>query len=280
MEKSTIDHRVAFPANHQATIVAQPSKQSFDLPSLAVASQFAAILRCGLSATFPMRTDQLDSHLGQAFPQKITVVSAVGNQPIRFAVGLRRRSDLAQRGFGQGHFVRGSRVNVVSHRKTRAVCHHHKLCALPPLGFPDRTAPFFAGAKVPSIKDSDHSSWPCSSSWAMKVRQIFSQVPSSSHCLSRRQQVEALGYSRGSAFQGAPVQRIHKIPSRHWRSGIAGRPPFDERFRFGNNGLIRLHCSSVNSFMVAPLHLILIQGLPRKTHKSSLTNIFKPEFGF
>jgi hypothetical protein len=45
-------------------------------------------------------------------------------------------------------------VKVVSQRKAAAVDHHHPLRPLAPLGFPDSTAPFFAGAKLPSRNDS------------------------------------------------------------------------------------------------------------------------------
>jgi hypothetical protein len=45
-------------------------------------------------------------------------------------------------------------VKVVSQRKTRAVNHHHPLRSLAPLGLAHGGAPFFAGAKLPSRKDS------------------------------------------------------------------------------------------------------------------------------
>src|SRR5262249_26483000 len=45
-----------------------------------------------------------------------------------------------------------------------------------------------------------------------KARRRASNTPLSSHCRRRRQQVVALPYRDGNSLQGAPVQRIQRMP--------------------------------------------------------------------
>src|SRR5207249_12024566 len=61
-----------------------------------------------------------------------------------------------------------------------AVDHHHPLRALASLGFSDSSAPFLAGAKLPSRKDSLHCSCFRWLSSARNARQILSHTPCSS----------------------------------------------------------------------------------------------------
>ena len=69
-------------------------------------------------------------------------------------------------------------------------------------------------------------------------------VPSSCQRLSRRQQVEGLGYSAGRSRQRAPDFNTHKMPSNTARLSVHRRPPRRLRGNFGNNGSMRLHCAS------------------------------------
>jgi hypothetical protein len=48
------------------------------------------------------------------------------------------------------NFTGGGTFQPNSQRKTLTVDQYHPLCPLAPLGFTDREAPFFAGAKLPS----------------------------------------------------------------------------------------------------------------------------------
>ncbi len=74
-------------------------------------------------------------------------------------------------------------------------------------------------------------------------------MPSSSHCLSRRQQVDGEGYSSGKKRHVAPVCTTHRMPSKHARFSAHGRPRLSFlRHGFGNNGPINSHCSPLNSF--------------------------------
>jgi hypothetical protein len=144
--------------------------------------------------------------------------------------------------------VGARRVQVVRQRNSLAVDHHHPLRALAPLGFADGRPPFFAGAKLPSAKDSDQSSWPCASSSPRKARQRASHTPCSSQASKRRRQVlyEGQPRSRGRSSQRAPVRRTQRMPSRQPRGSAGGRPPFRERFVRGSKGAILAHCASVN----------------------------------
>ena len=135
-------------------------------------------------------------------------------------------------GRGKGH----------SQKNTSVIRHHHELGTLPPLGFTDFWASFFSDTKVLSTKHSLQSIWPRLSSFRMKVRQVFSQTPCSSHSLNRLQQVLGLGYFSGKSFHLAPIRRIQRLPSSTNRLFFQGRPLF---FSFGSNGPISFHCFSV-----------------------------------
>jgi hypothetical protein len=135
---------------------------------------------------------------------------------------------------------------VVCQRNALAVDHHHPLRAFAPFGWADAFAPFFAEAKLPSTNASDQSIWPFASSSARNARQASSQTSCCSHNLSRRQQVEGLGYILGRSAHGAPVRSIHKMPSKTLRLSAQGLPPCLDFLGFGSNGSIFSHCSCVS----------------------------------
>src|SRR6266576_4683221 len=238
--------------HQQSAELAQPGVGAFDDPTPPVAAQFAPIFVAPLPIVLPVRRDQLDAAFLQSFTQRIGIVGGVGNHPFRLlprtAFGSRNR-DFLERGFRKRNFMRRGTFEPNSQRKTLTVDQYHPLRPLAPLGFPDGRAPFFAGAKLPSRKVSSHFSRPSSSSAPSSVRQAFSQTPSSSHCLSRRQQVEGEGNSSGKNRHAAPVCRIHRMPSKHARFDAQGRPRLSRRRPGrGNIGSTSSHCSSVNSF--------------------------------
>src|SRR6267143_5347414 len=154
-------------------------------------------------------------------------------------------ADRRERRFRKPRFVRGCRTKVLSQRKTLAVDHHHPLRALAPLGFSDSRAPFLAGAKLPSRKDSLHCSCFRWLSSARNARQILSQTPCSSQSRSLRQQVAGEGNSSGKSCQRTPLRRIHKMPSRTLRSEARGRPPRRRERGRGSKGRIFCHWVSV-----------------------------------
>jgi hypothetical protein len=62
-------------------------------------------------------------------------------------------------------------------------------------------------------------------------------------------------YLRGSALHGAPVHRIHRMPSKHVRGSAGGRPPRGVPLRRGRCGAIRAHCASLSRPLNAMAHL-------------------------
>ncbi len=250
MEERTINQDVSIVSHDQPAVVAEPGKGSFDLPASLVPPQRPAILRRLFPSIPAVWTDQFDAPSGQPLSQGIPIVSPVGNQSPRFASGSSpsptRNGYRLERFLDEPDFRRGRRVQVVSQRNTLAVDHHHPLRSLAFLGFSHAFAPFFAGAKLPSMKHSLQSSWPCWSSWARKALQRSSQTSCSSQSRNRRQQVEPLAYFLGISSHGAPVRSIHKIPSKTLRLSAQGRPPRLETGSRGNKGSIWAHCSSVS----------------------------------
>src|SRR5215472_137799 len=250
MKKGSIDRKRTIVANHQTAEIPQPGERPLDHPAPFVASKNATILGRRPAPIQAERSDQLDAPLSQSASQRITVISFVGNHPQGFLPGTPRlmsstHADRRERLLGESHFRRGGRVKGVSQRKTAAVDHHHPLRPLAPLGFSDFSAPFFAGAKLPSRNDSLHSSCSRWFSSARNARQMVSQTPCSSQSRSRRQQVVGEGNSSGKSHQRAPLRRIHKMPSNTLRSSFGGLPPCGRFGRFGSKGRIFSHWASV-----------------------------------
>jgi hypothetical protein len=239
-------------AHDESAEVAEPSEGALDGPSSLIAAQGSTILGGRLAPVLAMRGNQLDAARRQLFAQGIAIIAAVGDEtnrllpwptgsmPSPYADRRERRGD-------ELDLRRGGRVKVVSQRKTRAVDHHHPLRPLAPLGLADPGAPFFAGAKLPSRKDSLQFIGCRSLSSPRKVRQIFSQTSCSSPSRSLRHQVEGEGNSSGLSCQRAPLRKIHKIPSSTLRSGDGGRPPRGRGGRLGSNGRIFSPWASVNN---------------------------------
>ena len=92
------------------------------------------------------------------------------------------------------------------------------------------------------------------------ITRSVSKAPAWVQCCKRRQQVHGLGpISLGNSRQGMPPRKTYKMPSRHWRSSWAGRPPLGWPGRLGNSGWTTLHSSSERSvcmmnLLVAYLH--------------------------
>ena len=251
MKESLVNGKRAVVAHHQSAEVAEPREGTFHDPSSLVAPQRPTVLRRRFASVLPMRHDQLDAACRQLLAQGVAIVTAVGDQaarllprttaamPVPYTDRLERRRD-------EPDLRRGSSVKVVSQRNTRAVDQYHPLRALAPLGFADSAAPFLAGAKLPSIKDSLHFNCWRSFNSPRKARQIVSQTSCSSQSRRRRQQVEGDANSSGKSCQRAPLRSIHKMPSKTLRSGAGGRPPRGRGGRLGSKGQAFSHWASVN----------------------------------
>ena len=252
MKEPTIDRQRAIIAHNQSAEVAQPSEGALDDPAPFVAPQGSTILHRWLPPAFAMRDDRFNPTATQGFAQPVAVVAAIhdhthGFLPWSSGTMTAPHADRRECLLDEFDLCRGCRVKVVSQRKTLAVSHHHPLRALAPLGFSDSVAPFFAGAKLPSIKDSLHFSCWRSFSSLRNARQMFTQTSCSSQSRSRRQQVAGEGNSSGKSHQRAPLRRIHKMPSSTLRSFIRGRPPCRCLGGFGSKGRIFSHCASVSN---------------------------------
>jgi hypothetical protein len=135
---------------------------------------------------------------------------------------------------------------MASKWNTLTVDHHHPLRSLAFLGLPDCKAPFFAGAKLPSIEASSQSSFCVASSSARNARHMSSHRSCSSQRSNRLLHVLPLGRGSGISLQRAPVPKIQRIPSSTSLFPFGGRPLLMSRPSFGSNGSIFDHRSSVN----------------------------------
>ncbi len=180
-------------ANQQAAKLSEPCIGSFHNPAPEVAPEFASIFVKPFLVVLAVGHNQLDASLVQSLPQGIGVVAAVSDYafwPLPRAAFRPGDVDFGERGFRKRNFCRRGTFQPNSQRKTLTVDQYHPLCPLATLGFADGSAPFFAGAKLPSKKVSSHWSRPSSSSAPSSARQASSQMPCSCQRCSRRQHVE------------------------------------------------------------------------------------------
>ena len=238
---------MVFPTRDNSPVVVKPSEESFDFPSAFVSPQLSSILRSFLFVA-PMRSDHLDVMFTEkSLVEAVAVVGFVPNQLFR-SVKCREGTN---RLINERHFVRRSAFNADGDRKTRAVCNCHDLGPLATLGFPDFEPPFLAPEKVPSMKHSERSMPPRSSRSCARARSTSSKTPCSFHCCIRRWHVVCGGYRPGRSFQGAPVRRIQRTPSKHSLRPRGGRPlPPGRRLVFGMRGSTISHCLSVRSIRI------------------------------
>ncbi len=169
-----------------------------------------------------MRADQIESLFCNLIAERIAVVSLVGDQ--RYGASF-RMYDLLQSFRCQSHFGRRRRVDGTCQRYALAIRHHHPLCTLSTLGFSDVGAPFFAGAKLPSMNNSSQFMRPFSSSSSMKActfRQTRRHLPipkaDASMCSERE--------TNRASPSTSTDRNTHRIPSKQARSSARGRPPF------------------------------------------------------
>ncbi len=252
MDKRLVDGEQAVIAHDEPPEVAKPRDAALDDPAFLVTSQHPSVLERGSIPVGAVWRNQDHAAPPQRCAQCVAGVRFVSNHPR----GLLSRapaavsppdSDRLKRFFRQPDLRRGSRVKSDSQRNTAAVDHHHPLRPLAPLSFADCGAPFFAGAKLPSMKDSLHFNCCRSFNSPRKVRQIASQIPCSSQSRNRRQQVDAEPNSSGKSCRRAPLRRIHKMPSSTLRSLAGGRPPRGRAGYFASKGRIFSHWASVSN---------------------------------
>jgi hypothetical protein len=174
---------VVLPANDDATIIMEPSKQTLDFPATAIAAQHAAVLG-DRSAPIPaVRRDQLHMEtFADPLIQRIAVVGFIANQSFRRFV----EESALERGFDERGFIRRSADHVHGDRKTMAVCDCHDFAAFAAFCRADTRAPFFAELKLASMKASLRSSFPRSRRSSARVCSKRSNSPERCHCWKRR----------------------------------------------------------------------------------------------
>jgi len=272
MKETLIYSNQAFITNYQPAKISQPGEGPLDFPPMPI-SLLDFGRRLFVFPVLAVRNQEADSSPSQSGPQFVRIISLIADKALGSALWapptLARDFDGLQGLFGQLYFRRRCRGNGASQRNTLAVDHHHPLRALASLGFADSRAPFFAGAKLASMKASSQSTSPSASNCERKVRQICSHKSSSAQRFKRRQQVAGLGYRWGRSCQRAPVLSIHRMPSKTSRLLLRGRPPFHPGLSEGSSGAILAHCSSVRNFGVAAIGLPPIAYYAKISKKSS-----------
>src|SRR5436305_6242672 len=243
---------LALVAGHQAPEVLQPRVSPLDNPPALVTPELAPILMRRHSVVLPLRDDRLDFAFHQQRSRRVAVIAAVCNQ----ALGLvRAASDPAsplelhrvERAFEEFDFRGGSLLHAYSERSTLAICQYHKLCPLTAFGLAHTLAPFFAVTNMPSTKHSFQRIFRASLSWSRKARHKFKRTSLSAHSERRRWTALFEPYRSGNSLHGAPVQRIQRMPSNHWRSLSGGRPPRLSGLRLGSCASMNFHCLSVTA---------------------------------
>jgi hypothetical protein len=256
----------------QAAKTADPREGSFHLVSSAVSltSRFPEGLLILLSV-LSVRGNELDSPFGRFFAQLIAVITFVRDESLgaslRAALSAVVNSNVFQGLIYKRDLSRRGRVDMASEWNTLTVDRHHPLSSLAFLGFPNSHAPFFPGAKLPSMNASSQSRTCLPSSSARNVRHISSHRSSSSRNSKRLLHVLPLGKGAGASCQRPPVLKIQSMPSRTSRLPIRGRPLLRTRSTYGNNGSILAHCSSVNIGLVCLIGSPPMSLIPKITQK-------------
>jgi len=111
---------------------------------------------------------------------------------------------------------------------------------------PRMRPPKTARKEALSTTARDRSMPPAFPRWRSIIFQSRAQMPAAVQSRQRLQHVGPLGASSaGMWFQPQPVRSTKRIPTRHSRAPLRGRPPLGLRFSGGKRGLISFHNSSV-----------------------------------
>ncbi len=252
MDESLKDGKDTVVAHLDTAEVLQPGIGALDFPTLAITTQLALVLESAIADVPSIGDNQLRATLFEPCSQSIGVIASIGNDSAQMRAGTSTSNagnlHLLERALREPTFGNLSGRKLHSDRNTLAVDHHHALRTFPATCFADCRAPFFAVMNVASRKASSQSSNRRWSNIDSSLCQAASQIPSSSHIRSRRQQVEPSGYCSGRSRHLAPVRSTHSIPSRHERFEAQGRPrPSLRRLGSGNRGSTIFHWTSLNS---------------------------------
>lgn len=241
----------SFVSDNQSAAIVEPRKTSLDAPPLGVTDCRKTRRLTALSAPFVLArwNTGFDSAPRQLTPEGSTVKTFVGNKLGHSGSGssalLFSDGDGCQRAARQTNFVRLCVLAEQANGQSVSVGNKHYFAAFSNLGAPDVVAPFFDGTNEPSRKAAAHSILPARSSVASSVCQTASQTPACDHSSNRRQHVVGEPYSLGKSAHATPVFKIYKIPFRHLRLSVRGRPRLG--FGCGKSRSSTCHCASVKS---------------------------------
>jgi hypothetical protein len=144
MNQSSKDSGRPLIPHHEPAEGLEPRVRPLDDPSAPVPPQLAPVLMRRHPVVAPGRDDRIDVALHEQRPQRVGVVAAVGDQPLRLTPLSAAASDapVLKGLFKQFHLRGGSRLHVYSERSTRAIGQYHELRSLAALGLPDQRALF------------------------------------------------------------------------------------------------------------------------------------------
>jgi hypothetical protein len=220
-----------FVAHNQPAEPVQPGEEPLHDPAAQVAAQCSAVLR--LAPVFAVGRNHFDPvFLFQAPVEQVRIIRLVADQ-LRAQIVEETAGERFVDEFG---FVRRGRVDRDSQRNAVSGGDGHDLCPFAPLGLAHGEAPFFAAAKLPSIKPSSGSSFPSRRSFSASTRNAFSNWPPRTHCWKRPCTVWYGGYFLGNSRHCAPVRRIHSTPFNTARASAGGRPRPSARCGNRSNG--------------------------------------------
>ncbi len=217
-------------SDYQPPTIVEPRKAPFDAPSLGVTccrkawrlTKFSAALVCAC------RNARFDSAFRQLASESGTIETFIGDQLLHSGSGtpslLFLDGDGCQCSARKRYFVRLRAFAQNANRQPVAVRHQHHFTALSHFGAPDSIAPFFDGTKEPSRKAAAHWILPARSSDESSAFQTASQTPACDHSSNRRQHVVGEPYALGKSAHAQPVFRTYKIPFKHLRLSVRGRP--------------------------------------------------------
>jgi len=242
-----------FITNNKSTKVLQPSKQPLDLPPLSISPQYSAILGGRFDTVVFMRSYQLNtSFFGQTSIQRVAVICLVTNNFLRHVLKKTSIKSIVNKLY----FTWAGTCCANGDRKTESVCKAHNFSSFAPFGFAHTIAPFFAGAKLPSIKPSLRSMPPRFFRSRANAASIWAKTPDLFHCWKYRWQVLFGGYRPGKSAHWAPVRRIQRMPLSTSLGFCGGLPDFPGcALGFGMNFAIRCHCSFVRSINHISAHI-------------------------
>jgi hypothetical protein len=252
-----VDIAAAFVTDHQSTETVEPAQTALNHPAE------AAEVLAGVNAR-PSNA-WMDATLAQGLAIRAGGIGFVGMQLGGPCTWPTRTSTWAVDGLDRIHYVLEERAFVdiggcEPDREWGAPAVDHKMALRARFAAIrwirtdvfGRTAPPLADTSPLSTLARDQSIWSASPKRSSSARCKRCHTPAACQSRSRRQQVipQPQPSSAGRYSQGMPVLSTNRMPVRHARSEIRGRPPLGLGGSGGSSGSMTDHSSSgTNAFM-------------------------------